>query len=186
MQPIESFKYFGLLAFVILIIGLAFVVIKWPQNNHLTFSQHIAKQRSSILYYIGLFSVTLPLLLSFFIFWFMPTFDVSIWFAVFLVVSSAAQYACTFIPETSGWKVKYHRLLSGISGICLIPLLVILLFTPTTTTVDKFAIISGLATIAGVLYVVMSNKKEQYEPSYIHQTVYYLGFFAPILFISYL
>ncbi len=186
MQPTDSFKYLGLLAFVILIIGLAFLVIRWPQNNHLTFSQHAAKQRSSILYYIGLFSITLPLLLSFFIVWFIPTFDISAWFIVFLIVSSAAQYACTFIPETSGWKVKYHRLLSGISGICLIPLLIILLFTPTITMLDKFFVMGGLATIASVLYVVMSNKKEQYEPSYIHQTIYYLGFFVPILVISYL
>lgn len=186
MQPIESFKYFGLLAFVILIIGLAFVVIKWPQNNHLTFSQHVARQRSSILYYIGLFSVTLPLLLLFFTFWFIPTFDVSIWFAVFLVVSSATQYACTFIPETGRWKTKYHRLLSGISGICLIPLLIILLFTSSLTMLDKFVVIAGLATITSVLYVVMSNKKEQYEPSYIHQAIFYAGFFVPILLVSYL
>lgn len=181
----SDFKYFGLLAFILLIVGLAYVIYKWPQGNHRTFSQHVASHKNGIVYYIALFSIILPILLLFFIGWFIPTFNLPVWFTVFLVVSCVTQYACVFIPEVGGWKTKYHRILSGISGICLIPLLVILLFVPTLTMIDKVIVLCGLMVITGVLYVVMSNKKEQYEPSYIHQSIYYIGFFIPVLMISY-
>lgn len=186
MTPISDYKYLGLLAFALLIVGLLFVVVKWPHGTHLTFSQHVAKQRSSILYYIALFSVTLPLLMLFFIGWFVPTFNVAAWFSVFLIISCICQYACVFIPETGGWKSTYHRLLSGISGICLVPLLIILLWTPSLDLTEKYMIVGGLAIMASVLYDVISHKKEQYEPTYIHQAVFYCAFFVPIVAISYL
>lgn len=62
----SDYKLFGILAVSILAVGLSLVVVKWPRSRHFTFSQHVAVSKQSILYYVGLFTVVLPLLVLFF------------------------------------------------------------------------------------------------------------------------
>lgn len=100
----------------------------------MTFSQHVALHRSAVLYYIGLFTVVLPLLAIFLLGWFMPTFHLSWWFGFFVVVACTTQYACTFVPETGGRKTRYHRLLAGISAVSLLPPMGMVLFIDSITT----------------------------------------------------
>ncbi len=179
-----DFKYFGLIALCILVFGLVFVIFRWPHPTRATFSQHVAARRSSILYYALLFSIVLPLLLLFFMGWFVPHFNVSIWFSVFVVLSSVAQLACTFIPETGGWKTKVHRFLAGFSGICLLPALGVLLISNSTDTSEKLMTGLSIAVMAGI--VVSLAMHTQHAASYIHQAMYYFAFFLPILVMSYL
>jgi hypothetical protein len=186
MQPIADYKFFGLAAFVLIVFGLAFIILRWPQAKHMTFSQHVAVGKRSIVYYVALFSVVLPLLFLFFADWFTPAFHLSYWFTVFVTISLITQYVCTLIPEIGGWRTKYHRLLSGVSGILLVPSLLLIQFSDLLSIVDKGVIIAGFLVMLSVVYTVIKNKKQTYEPSYIHQSLYYIGFFVPILIISYL
>lgn len=181
-----EYKYFGLLAFTLLVLGLIFVLYRWPAERHLTFSQRVALQRQSIIYYIILFGVTLPLLLLFLVGWFQPTFKLSLWFNVFIILSSIGQLLATLVPETTGWKVKFHRFISGMSGVLLIPMLVLMLNSDQITAVGKIITLLGIITMACVIGMLMINKKETFTPSYIHQSIYYAAFFIPILAVSYL
>jgi len=186
MEAISDYKYFGLWAFVILVAGLVFTIWKWPAENHLTFSQRVALQKQSIIYYVCLFSIVLPLLLTFIIGWFAPSFQLSVWFSIFVIVASFLQYTATLIPEIGGWKTKVHRHISGISGVCLVPPLLILLFTDSLSPLGKVSVILGLILMLGMIVFANVTKKERYEVSYIHQSIFYAGFFIPILVVSYL
>lgn len=181
-----EYRYFGLLAFIILVLGLLFVIFKWPAGKHLTFSQHVALQKQSIIYYVLLFIATLPLLLLFFIGWFQPTLQLSPWFNVFIGLSSMGQFLATIIPETTGWKVKFHRFISGMSGVLLIPMLVLMLSSDQISMAGKIITLLGIVTMASIIGLLMINKKEAFTPSYIHQSIYYSAFFIPILAVSYL
>lgn len=181
-----EYKYFGLLAFILLVGGLAFTVYRWPAESHLTFSQRVALQKESVLYYIGLFTLVLPILLFFIIGWFAPHFQLSAWFTVFVTVGALLQYIGTLIPEVGGWKTKVHRFIYGISAVSLVPPLFVLLFTSSISTFDKFLVILGLATMIGLVIFANVTKRDRYEVSYVHQSIYYAGFFIPILVISYL
>lgn len=181
-----EYKYFGLFAFIFLVLGLLFVIYRWPAGKHLTFSQHVALQKQSIIYYIVLFSLTLPPLLLFLVGWFQPTFEVSSWFNIFILLSSIGQLLATLIPETTGWKIKFHRFISGTSGVLLIPMLVLMLGSEQISMIGKIITLLGIITMASVIGVLMVNKKDTFTPSYIHQSVYYAAFFIPILAISYL
>ena len=186
MLPLTAYRHFGLISFLILLVGLAFVIIKWTHGRRMTFSQHVAMQKSSTYYYIILFSIVLPLLLLFFIYWFTPIFHLPIWFNVFVTIAAIAQYICTIIPEIDGWKAKYHRILAGISGIFLIPPLVILLSSHYISDTSKIIILLGLFCMITVVFTLIAGKAKQYEPSYIHQSAYYCAFFIPILAANYL
>ena len=181
-----EYKYFGIISFALLVVGLAFAIYRWPAENHLTFSQRIALQRKSILYYIGLFTFILPILLFFIIGWFVPHFQLPIWFTIFVTTSAALQYIGTLIPEVGGWRTKVHRFIYGISALSLVPPLFILLFANPVSTFDKLLTALGLAIMIGLVIFANVTKKDRYEVSYIHQSIYYAAFFIPILTVSYL
>jgi hypothetical protein len=178
-------KSLGLVAFIVLVLGLAFIVARWPEGKRKTFSQRVAVERHRTLYYIALFSVALPLLLIFFLGWLAPEFGLSPWFGVFVIISAVAQYACTFIPEIGGWRTHVHRTLAGISGTFLLPALTCLLWVSTISTPTKvFTAICGATMFATAYIALVSN--EETDNFLAIQIVYYAAFFAPILYVSYL
>jgi hypothetical protein len=179
-----EYKYLGLLAIIILVTGLVFIMLKWPQGRHSSFSQHVAIRRHTIVYYSLLFGVVLPLLLLFFLRWFMPEFELSAWFGFFIVASSLFQFACTLIPEIGGWKTRYHRLLAGTSAVLLMPALLILLLSDSVELLSKLLTIISLAIMLGTIYV-LSKGKGQHQQFLLLQSAYFAAFFIPILFTAY-
>lgn len=158
---------------------------RWPQGKHMTFSQHVAQHRSATIYYLFLFAITLPLLNIFFIKWFTPTFDLSIWFNVFAIAASILQIACTLVPEVPGWRTRWHQALAGLSALLLLPLPIILAFSSNIAVAGRLlaaiALLAMMSVIAFAAYV-----KGKHTKLLIAQAAYFVAFFMPILFISYL
>ena len=179
-----DYKYFGLLAFLILVLGLGFILWRWPQGKHLTFSQHVAVARYKRIYYIVLFAIALPLLLIFFGQWFVPTFGLSMWFTIFVSLAALAQCICTLIPELEGWRKKSHQLLAGISALSLLPPLGYIVVTTHIPIVGRVISVVSLLGMVGVIGILLLRKGSRYH--LVLQVVYYVAFFLPILVISYL
>lgn len=185
MEAISDYKILGLLSVVILLCGLIFVIIKWPQGKHLTFSQHVAKQKQSIIYYAALFTVVLPLLLLFFVGWFTPTFKLPVWFNIFIVTASVTQLACTLIPEVGDWKTKYHQALAGISAICLIPSLLFILLSNQIDSLSRLLAAMAVIIMLGIIYLLIKGAGK-HSHFLILQSLYFAVFFIPVLTASYL
>lgn len=179
-----QYKYFGFISVMLLLLGLWFVIWRWPQGKHMTFSQHVAQYKSATIYYFFLFALTLPLLNIFFIKWFVPTFDLSIWFNAFALAASVFQIACTLVPEVSGWRTWWHQALAGISAVLLLPLPFMIAFSQEIGTLDRFIAVISLAIMAGVITFTAYVKGKHAKPL-IAQSIYFAAFFVPILFISY-
>lgn len=184
MEPIPAYRHLGLLASLILLVGLSFIIWRWPEGKHLTFSQHVALYKHRILYYIGLFSVVLPPLLLFLLGWFGPTFKLPVWFGVFIVASAVTQYACTLIPEVGGRKTTYHRWLAGVSALCLLPSIVILLGSPHIFIWGKTVSAIGIVIMSSVIYLLIKGKGA-HRSFLILQSVYFAAFLGAVLFIAY-
>lgn len=185
MQVNPNLKQLVSLAMVILVIGLIFIIYRWPQSKDKSFSQHVAIHKVSIIYYILLFSAVLPILILFFFGWFMPTFGLSAWFGFFVGLASITQYACTFIPETGGWKTKYHRILAGTSAISLLPALALVLQSDSIKLVSKTLVLFCLFCMT-IIVVLLVRDKGVHRKLLFLQSAYYAAFFAPILIITYL
>lgn len=183
MVPIEEYKHFILAAVGILTVGLAFLVLRWPQNKHFSFSQHAAAQRFTIYYYILLFSLVLPLLTTFFLGWFVPHFQLPEWFSFFVVLSAATQYSVTLVPEVGGWKTRYHRHVSGLSGILLVPSLFVLLLADTVSSPSRVVTSIALAVMLTVVAISLLHKNQKYMLPL--QASYYSAFFSAIVFVTY-
>lgn len=160
------------------------LVRKWPQGFHATFSQHAAAYRHTILYYNLLFTIVLPLLVLFFVGWFAPYFELPPVFTICLVISAVAQYIVTIIPETGGWKTRWHRIITAISALLILPALTVLLFAPSLSFVGRLIVLVGLFVMLGILvFAVIVNGKHRYLLWL--QAGYYTAFLMPILLVAY-
>lgn len=177
-------KYLGLISFTILAAGLAFAVFHWKGGLHMTFSQHIARQRVSIIYYSVLFALTLPLLSLFLIGWFVPMFQLPAWFTFFVVLSVTTQFLCTLIPEIEGWKTIAHRTLAGVSALSMLPLVMVLATSLDISQVGK--VLAGVS-LAGMLALLIVAAVGRFKHRYalLLQAGYNILFFVPIFYITY-
>lgn len=173
-----------LLVIALLAAGLAYVPARWPGGLHMTFSQHVAADRWSKIYYSLLFLVTLPLLLWFFIAWFVPEKGLPATFVWFATVAVIFQIACTFVPETGGTRTTRHRVLTGISGLAMLPLVIMLVSAQHLSSFTKLMAAGMLAVMLALLAIALSHQKG-HRRALLLQVGYYAGFFITILTATY-
>ena len=177
-------QHLGLVSFLIFFIGLLVTVTKLPGGLHLTFSQRVAHRKKVKILYSLLFIVGLSILYLFFKLWLVPTKHLPLAFLLFAAISIFFQVACTFIPEEGGTKTLIHRLLTGISGAALLPLMIILMTSQTINT--SLRVITGVSLILMLflLIVALANQKG-FKYALLLQIGYYAIFFCSILLVTY-
>lgn len=183
-EAVDTYRPLGAVAIAVLIAGLLFLVMRWPQGKHATFSQHAAAYRHTVVYYNLLFTIVLPLLLLFFAGWFAPYFGLSVWFTVFLFASAICQYIVTLIPETGGWKTQWHRYITFSSVLLLFPALILMIFSPTFNLASKLVMCVALGAMLGIV-VYIAAVRGQHKALLLFQAGYYAAFFIPILLVAY-
>ncbi|HSX28203.1 MAG TPA: hypothetical protein VLF60_02025 [Candidatus Saccharimonadales bacterium] len=184
MNPIETYKHLCAAAAVLLVVALLFLVWKWPQGKHMTFSQHAAAHRSAMLYYFLIFTAVLPLLLLFFLGWFVRAFQLPGAFTISIVLAVCFQYSVTIIPEVGGWKTRYHVTGASISALAMLTALLILLVAPTVNGIGKSVTLLSVAAMVVLLYIGAINKIKHTHLLFL-QASYYIAFFAAILTVTY-
>lgn len=175
----------GILAIFILFCGLLFLILKWPQGKHVTFSGHAARYKHTIIYYNLLFSFALPLLIIFFATWFVPVYHLSVYFLVFLVAASILQYIVTLIPRVGGRKTSYHDLLASLSALLLIPPMLFIIFSQTISLPGRGMAVIGLLVMLVLIGIALMNRRE-HKYFLLLQSGYFAAFFGAILAATYL
>jgi len=170
---------------LLLIIGLTFTVIRWRGGLHMTFSQHAAANRWSKIYYALLFLVTLPLLMLFFIAWFVPTKHLPNAFLWFAATAIIFQIICTWVPEEGEGKRIVHRILTGISGVALLPLVGIIATSTYLSMILRNVAWVALFLMMVLLGIALVNQKG-YRYALLLQVGYYAIFFTVIVITTYL
>lgn len=178
-------QHLGLISFLLIATGLVFTVVRWPAGVGRTFSQHAAATRWSAVYYSSLFVVTLPLLYAFLALWFAPTFGLGQWFIVIAALSIAAQIMCTFFPEVGGWRTRVHRIITGISGVLMLPLMTMIAFSQEVPLVGRTIAAVSLAGMLALLVIAVRHQQGYRYALYL-QIGYYALFFATIFVTTYL
>lgn len=169
---------------VILIVGLTITVTKWKGGLHMTLSQHAATSRWSKIYYSLLFLITLPILMLFFAGWFVPTKNLPSTFLLFAAIAVIFQIACTWVPEEGVRKTIIHRILTGISGVALLPLVIIIATSKNfSIAIHIFAWVAFIFMVI-LLSIALSNQKG-YRYALLLQIGYYTAFFIIILMATY-
>lgn len=151
----------------------------------MTFSQHAATSRWSKIFYALLFLFTLPMLMLFFMEWFVPTKNLPGTFLWLATIACIFQILCTWIPEEGGRKTVVHRTLTGISGVALLPLVLIIATSSQISLLVKNITWGGLFLMIILLSIALANQKG-YRFALLLQVGYYAIFFTIILTTTYL
>lgn len=173
-----SDAHLGAAAAVVLIIGLVYLLQRWPLDIHHTFSQHAATSKTSAVYYSVLFGVVVSLLALFFFGWFIPTLELTGLYAAVIALAIVTQQLCTFVPERKGSSVAIHRLLAGVSAVMLFASQLLL----TGHTGSTAVVISVLCMTALIIAITIKGARLQY--ALLFQIAYYLAYSAPIIWLS--
>lgn len=184
----DTFKHLIALVSLITMTGLSLILFLWPYGINRTFSQHVARHKAGIVYYILLFLLILPLLLLYVFGWFIPTFRPVELFGVLIVVASICHFACTLVPETGGRKTVVHQMLAYLSADCLLPATFIIMLTPAVSNGGR--IIAGFSSILMAIIIAVLIKayaKNQGEHKYllVLQGSYFTLFFLTLLVATY-
>jgi hypothetical protein len=177
-------KHLIILTLLILIAGLSFTVLRWRGGLHMTFSQHAAINRSSKIFYFLLFLISLPILLLFFAVWYVPANNLPTSFLWFACMSVFFQIICNFFPEEGGTKTFIHRILTGISGIALLPMVIIIATSLQFSEIVRGVTLACLIVMGILLGIALRNQKG-YRYALPLQIGYYTAFFITILVSTY-
>jgi hypothetical protein len=180
----QEYKHFILYSVAILLGGLLFLALRWPQGIYKTFSHHAAAQKFTTFYYAGLFLVALPVLYLFFAMYFVPHFELTSMVLYLVAASSIFQVGCTFVPETGGLKTTIHKILAGLSAILLLGVLMCLLLAPTIPQSGKFFIGTSFAVMVGIVAILTFWKRTPL-PLLLLQSAYFGSFFIAMLATTY-
>lgn len=178
-------QHLALLTFVLLAAGLLFTALKLPGGLSKTFSQHVAGNKTAEILYSLLFIVTLPLLFLFFAFWFVPEKQLPQVFLIFAVIAIVFQILCTWVPERGGSMTTIHRVLTGISGIALLPMVLLIAQLSGLTDGLRFIAWFVLVCMVALLVTALGNQKG-FKYALLLQAGYYALFFAVVLLVTYI
>ena len=173
-----------ILVIILVVTGLSFLLIKWPGSLNKTFSQHAAATKWSKIYYSLLFIVTLPLLFLYILDWLVPTKNLPNAFLWFAVIAVTFQILCTFFPEEGNPNAKIHRILTGISGIAMLPLVAIIALSPTVSTFASVLAWLSLTFMLVLLGIALTHQKG-FKWALLLQVGYYAAFFTVLLSVTY-
>ena len=174
-----------ILIILLLIAGLFFTVTKWKGGLYMTFSQHAATNRWSKVFYALLFLITLPMLMLFFADWFVPIKHLPNAFLWFAAIAIVFQILCTWFPEEGGKKTIIHRILTGISGIAILPLVLIIAASPHFSMIVRSIAWVGLFIMMIFLGIALMHQKG-FRYALLLQIGYYTIFLIVILTTTYL
>lgn len=178
-----------LLSTILLIVGLSFLVYRWPQGHSKTFSQHAAAQTITIRYYIALFVLVTPLLALFFYGYFIPKYQLGLFFSLAIFLAIAAQLVAAFIPEVGGWKSRLHRQAAGWSAFGLFLAITGIMYElPLSFPLYIFGAFTMLVMLSfSSLTLKATLMRKLFEHRYFLwlQTIYYTLFFVMILLVTY-
>ncbi len=177
-------QYLGLLSFILLVGGLGATAVKLPGGLSKTFSQRVANDKTTEILYSLLFLLTLPMLYLFFAVWFVPSLNIPQYFLLFAAIAVIFQVLCTWIPERGGKIAAIHRILTGASGVALLPMVLIIATAQSISSSMRVVAWTVLFGMTALLTVALFNQKG-FRYALLLQIGYYVLFFAIILLVAY-
>lgn len=177
-------KHLILLAIGLTVVGLVFLITKWPQDRSRTFSQHAAAHKPAIIYYFCLFALLLPILIGFFYGYFIPTYSLPLVFSLAIGVAITSQFIVTIFPETKGISKKIHWDMITVSVAAIYVSMAVMVFSSELSTFAR--IFAGLAVLVSSVLFVEVVRHRAAHPQYLYvQSLFYVFFFGSILIATY-
>lgn len=179
-------NHIGLISILISWAGLFFLIWKWKGNSSMTFSQHAARKKTSIIYYAVLWLIVLPPFYWFVMFPFAERLGLGSIFKVLVSLCSVAMLTAALVPETINWKYKVHRLSAYMMAYLMCPIVYVIALQAQLSLFARVTIwLIGFMMLFGVIKSIL-EKREHSKNTLIFQATYSALFHLAILIAYYL
>ncbi len=161
-MTLDFYKNFVLLAVLSYWPAAIYIVRKWPNGRHITFSQHAASNKKASL----IFGIAITLETSFYTLflyrWFIPTFHMGMLFKVLVAIILVLHLMAGLVPETKGLAKKTHRFVAYAATWLFLPTQFILTITSTIPLLARIVSASFFVILCAscVLYLTTPRARE--------------------------
>lgn len=162
-------KYWLVLLIAVYWAGLIYIIMRWRVGNALTISQHAAQTKQSQRFFLALNVVCIPISWWLLVTLFAPAVRYPFIARGLYTVMALSLVASTFVPETTGWRVKAHRSLAFLMAYCFIPIELLVVLSDLSIWVRITAMIALLYFIWGV-YLAFKIGRHQHDHILLFQT----------------
>lgn len=184
MQPVASFRDFGVISLAILLCSLGLMLKTGGIDIKYSLSMHGAAKRASYAIFAAALVMGGVLFYLFATKWLKPTFGLGLLFNVLLAVAIVCELLAAIVPDSVGVKRRVHRISAWTMAYCMLPLTLLLLLSPLAT---------GAKILVGVLLAYMLFGlwlfwfvKAARRYFLIFQSTYVLSFYLATLVAAYI
>ena len=147
----------------------------------MTFSEHAAQTRGSIVYYLVTYSIHLLAFYVFIVNWFVPAFRLPTIFTVVTVVAVLGELVALLVPTTGGRKTMVHDAASFLMLALLVPLSGMIAVSHHFTDFVRIFAALVVVVMVGICVLFVFHKSAK-KCQLIYQVVYGGSFHLLILF----
>jgi hypothetical protein len=175
-----SWDSIGLLAIFATWVGLIFLIIKWPGNRSMTYSQHAAQTINSRIYYAAMWIIILPVFYYFVAIWLKDQLNLSDAYFVVASLATAGMLVAALVPEIGHKPRIIHRYAAFAMSTLMVPLLCFFMFSNEVVGFSKAIILFSILLMTFNVLLLMS-KSGIHKNMFFIQTSHILAFHISII-----
>lgn len=175
-----SWNSLGLISIFVTWVGLLFLVMKWPGNRSMTYSQHAAQNVQSRIYYALMWIIILPVFYYFVAFWLRDELNLPNAYFIISSLATAGMFVAALVPEIGKTQRIIHRIAAFSMSTFMVPVLSFFLFS---NEVSDFAKVVLFLSILLMTYnvVLLLYKNGIHKNMFIIQTSHIVAFHISII-----
>jgi hypothetical protein len=184
-----SWPFVALLSLSTFWLGLFILLNKWPRVANNSISQHSAAQLNSYIFFTAIQVSVGIITYLFMVKWFIPSFELPIFYTIFYTVVAWLQIISAFLPATSkGLVGSIHLVMANLFALGMMISAMLLSIFGTYSLSARMLFIG---TLIYMLYAASRIAGKKGRPELLHnylllQVIYIVSFQISILFASFL
>lgn len=180
-------QHLGLIAIILLSVSGFYTMRRWPMVARRSFSENVARDRSSLLFFGIYLTITTVVFYVFLLFWLGPNLGVGLSYYILIWTAFFLQLLLAWVPATTGRSMAIHNV--GAYGIALImPLSVMAILTTAAVEITLLQRVIALAFVAFATFIfVLFFFAPKARNNFLHfQLTYFVSFWLVVLAFVYL
>jgi hypothetical protein len=181
----ESYKLFGVFSVLLTWMAIGYVMLTIERDIAKSISHHASQKRKNYIIFCVLMIMSLIAMLIFMVKWFIPAFNLPLFFSCTVMLAVLLELVTTLVPLTHGWRFVSHQVASYGAALLLPVLLFMLTFSPDIPEASIYIVFVSLIAqlVLLSLFFLVPRIRRHYL---IYQSMYVFFFHFGIVAVAFL
>lgn len=180
-------QHLGLIAIILLVVSGFYTMRRWPMVARRSFSENVARDRSSLLIFGIYLTIVTVLFYIFLLFWLGSNLGVGLSYYILIWTAFFLQLLLAWVPATTGRSMAIHNVAAyGIALIMPLAVMAILLTATVEVTFVQRVIVTMFMIIAATIFSLLLFVPKARKIFLYGQLTYFISFWVVALAFTYL